>query len=681
MSNILETPISTYRHVHDNKGMPTALKNVVNAIRGGRCKSKITEIRDAIAEGNKDRAAGIKKTLPAAIFSGVFGKRAASGLDVQTYTGIITLDIDGKNSDGIDQVTEDNYHDLVTEIISDSHTLCCFKSPSGNGIKVLCKTHSTHNGHLRSFNHIKSYYEEVLGLEIDPSGKDVSRLCFLSDDEDIYFNEKAIPFEIPVEDPNKRREQIRMTDGQKISDDIDHIFRIAIKFAERTGEYYEGNRNNFVHNLACILNRAGVTVEDAITLVTLNYDLEEQELTYTIEHAYRSNVNEFNSRPIYEWGRENKIAHTANLTKMDAFQRHVYERALYFYIHGIEDAMVQSTLKMQHRYLLGAGSITTTDLEFAKAFASAKSDYEASQKRGSDGGSATMTIGQVGDLVMDVLFDSEYIETLVDEFNTVLRGGFRKQNVVGIVGPGGAHKSNYAVGVGINNAKKGIPTIYVSGEMAQMQLIERLIFKEFRENIASRIKNKDITKEQYSAWIKKIDEVTNHKFYINDTVGISCEEIGHQIEEIKEIYDVDIEEVIIDGMGHMSQQWGREAECNIENSKQLKELAKDYNVAVIVLCHTTTGIDKHKRNQASNVRGGMKVEANLDATISHSLIIDRARSNESAGDYVYIEDMYYSRLNDKRGSGKVVDKIISVNCLNIVPDDSIIPSEIDNGTA
>ena len=43
--------------------------------------------------------------------------------------------------------------------------------------------------HLAMYNACKEYYEKLLGVEVDGSGKDISRGFFTSFDEKAYLNE------------------------------------------------------------------------------------------------------------------------------------------------------------------------------------------------------------------------------------------------------------------------------------------------------------------------------------------------------------------------------------------------------------------------------------------------------------------------------------------------------------
>ncbi|QQR94790.1 MAG: hypothetical protein IPJ93_13585 [Bacteroidota bacterium] len=70
-------------------------------------------------------------------------------------------------------------------------TFACFISPSGVGLKIIVKVSSNPAEHLQAYNQLKAIYEKATGVEIDKSGKDITRLCFFSCDSSIVINYEA----------------------------------------------------------------------------------------------------------------------------------------------------------------------------------------------------------------------------------------------------------------------------------------------------------------------------------------------------------------------------------------------------------------------------------------------------------------------------------------------------------
>jgi hypothetical protein len=76
-------------------------------------------------------------------------------------------------------------------LASDPHAVLCFVSPSGAGLKLVIRIEPDPAGHGASFDAARAYFQDRYGLEADPSGRDLSRLCFLSHDPAATFREHA----------------------------------------------------------------------------------------------------------------------------------------------------------------------------------------------------------------------------------------------------------------------------------------------------------------------------------------------------------------------------------------------------------------------------------------------------------------------------------------------------------
>ncbi len=67
-----------------------------------------------------------------------------------------------------------------------------FVSPSGDGLKWIISIDITEATHQNFFQAIANYIKEVYQLEVDKSGKDISRACFLPHDPEVYINPKYL---------------------------------------------------------------------------------------------------------------------------------------------------------------------------------------------------------------------------------------------------------------------------------------------------------------------------------------------------------------------------------------------------------------------------------------------------------------------------------------------------------
>ena len=114
-------------------------------------------------------------------FSGVFSSRKDNAL--ARHSGLITIDFD--------HVAD--VQQLKSQLLRDEHiaTELLFVSPSGNGLKWIIPCNEAMS-HPDFFMAVAKYIRDIYHLEIDQSGKDVSRACFLPCDPDVYINPKYL---------------------------------------------------------------------------------------------------------------------------------------------------------------------------------------------------------------------------------------------------------------------------------------------------------------------------------------------------------------------------------------------------------------------------------------------------------------------------------------------------------
>jgi len=115
-----------------------------------------------------------------ACFSGIFNKRCEAGLI--RHSNLLTLDFDH-----VQKVLK-----LMHMLIDNTQfeTVLAFVSPSGDGLKWIVKIDLDKHSHLQWFRSISNYVWINYHLQVDQSGKDVSRCCFLPYDPQAYINEK-----------------------------------------------------------------------------------------------------------------------------------------------------------------------------------------------------------------------------------------------------------------------------------------------------------------------------------------------------------------------------------------------------------------------------------------------------------------------------------------------------------
>lgn len=275
------TIFKNFNEVVEHKTIPMILEE----IKTGKYKHAIIYLRKSLSENKMEAYEKAKKSLPAFTPSGKFvGGRKMNFLT--EYSNCIILDIDKLKPEELAKV---NHVARQCEF-----TYACFISPSGNGLKILIKVSSSKAEHKETFLAIQDHYEKLLNLEIDKSGKDITRLCFYSWDENLFINENASTFVIPsaVEEIQTVIPSAVEVTQQPTTDNSEAIYNHCIKFTEKKVQFVNGSRNVFVHQLACNLNRKGISLQEALSFILTDFGYDEKEVTQTINSAY-GNVHEF----------------------------------------------------------------------------------------------------------------------------------------------------------------------------------------------------------------------------------------------------------------------------------------------------------------------------------------------------------------------------------------------------
>ena len=282
--------VSYYNGVKDRIGIKTDISNILQRIKIGYYQPQIEYIRANSGDGKA------KIALPGACFSGTFEERSDTKLI--SYSKLVVLDVDEKD-----------YQKVImakTMLVQDPYVYCFFESPN-RGLKILIKVQTGPELHRDvAFPQLKEYIEDNYGLEVDNSGKNVSRLCFTSSDPELYLNEESLVFEVdttykPAQFYKERAREKEYKNYQP-SESLSFIYDKCVEWTDRNISFVKGDRNNYIFQLACLLNRAGMSRDNALHMIVsrLNPNMPYKEINTTVSGVYNRNRNEHATRVIYQ---------------------------------------------------------------------------------------------------------------------------------------------------------------------------------------------------------------------------------------------------------------------------------------------------------------------------------------------------------------------------------------------
>ncbi len=271
------------------------LPEILKAIQQGVYREEVLAVRRAVQRGDRKIADETKKQLHAFTISGRFeGGRTMTNL--KEYYPFVILDIDK-----LDMMNLQRVQKLIKEI---PYTRAAFLSPSGNGCKIIVTINSKHTQHLSAYLQVAELYERKLRVKIDKSGKDVTRLCFFSYDENLYSNPKSkvfvvkdtivktLSFDVKTEIEKPMNvfplPKNKLPSGQagNTSTDVNARLNSCLVFTKKKEQYAEGNRNNFVYLFASNCNREGITESETLNFAKQEFNLPINELQSSIRSAY-----------------------------------------------------------------------------------------------------------------------------------------------------------------------------------------------------------------------------------------------------------------------------------------------------------------------------------------------------------------------------------------------------------
>ncbi|MCC6692858.1 MAG: DUF3987 domain-containing protein [Chitinophagaceae bacterium] len=257
-------------------------------IASDKYKEPVTEIRDLITQGKTEEAQALKQQLPAFTPSATFREKRLLP-NMEQYSGFIHLDFD--------KLSKEELEDAFQIIAAIPYTFLCFISPSGNGLKVFIEVNTGAEHHETAYLQVMQYYQNATGLKADEKCKDITRLCFVSYDPQLYkniYNEKFQVKDIPVSNlPLTSTPAIQPVEESNSSDEYILQFQQQVLFTNQKSSYTDGNRNNYIYLLASNCNRAGIPEQNTLELCAQHYTLSEKEIKASVRSAFTHHKTEF----------------------------------------------------------------------------------------------------------------------------------------------------------------------------------------------------------------------------------------------------------------------------------------------------------------------------------------------------------------------------------------------------
>ena len=183
--------VSSFENFTSKRPVSLSLDAIANFMR---CDQRLESLTKAYRQtGSKH----IKMETPlfavACFFDGGKGKEHIRGL-----TGLSMVDFDHISPSG--PLKEEQLSALRSKIAGDPHTVMCYTTISGNGLRIIfrydqpqSKTQGVDDHVLEQYKAAfyagNAYYEKLLGMKADMQCKNITRLSGIAHDPDVFFRD------------------------------------------------------------------------------------------------------------------------------------------------------------------------------------------------------------------------------------------------------------------------------------------------------------------------------------------------------------------------------------------------------------------------------------------------------------------------------------------------------------
>ena len=281
---------------------------------------RATQWSENIDKYRETGEASLKRKLPAFIFQATFdetesakGKKGRWRKQAATrLTGLVVMDVDHVESEQLRVKSEEFAAADFKQRAEELGILLIYITPSGHGLKIVFKAR-TEWGNLIDNQHAMA---QVLGVEVDESCKDASRMSFICKESDILYLDKELftyenkafaeRYDAEYRSGHSKGDRSRETgDSRNVlpqsnrqtpdfltPDSSEKSFKgrpyseiISEWWKRNGGEPQEGERNVKLYQLAVNLRAICDNNSQLLMQVMPRYGLDEQEMRAIVESA------------------------------------------------------------------------------------------------------------------------------------------------------------------------------------------------------------------------------------------------------------------------------------------------------------------------------------------------------------------------------------------------------------
>ncbi len=195
--------------------------------------------------------------------------------------------------------------------------------------------------------------------------------------------------------------------------------------------------------------------------------------------------------------------------------------------------------------------------------------------------------------------------------------GWQRSDLVIIAARPAMGKTAFVLTMAKNMAEMGVPIAVFSLEMANVQLVNRLLVNAC-EIPGEKIKNGNLESDEWERLMQRSRTLETLPLYLDDSAGLSVMELNTKARRL--VKDHGVKLIIIDYLQLMNasgMKFGsREQEVSMI-SRSLKQLAKELDIPILALSQLNRGVEKteDKRPGLADLRESGAIEQDADMVI------------------------------------------------------------------
>jgi hypothetical protein len=209
--------------------------------------------------------------------------------NVVSHTGLLNIDIDAKSNPHIT-----DFEQLRDQLFELNGVVACFLSVSGRGVTFVVRVNPEQ--HKDTFYSIVDELKVHMGINADAGVNDVTRLRFVSYDPNccIRYDFNSLPILGPSRHYLQSKKNFGSSDfSLEPSDEADseHNYNEAVKKAEYSYAFQQGQKWNFLVSVAGSCNIMGMSLQYCIAQTLKRFsgksDATDEQLKRPIEGVYK----------------------------------------------------------------------------------------------------------------------------------------------------------------------------------------------------------------------------------------------------------------------------------------------------------------------------------------------------------------------------------------------------------